>query len=172
MPNKARQSNRHERVASACFSWLFSRSCRCLLFFVVRPTASIAAMHPSPVISGPRLIGVRMPDAMRTDSFRNPNVLAVDLRPVLHVVITRTMHATRASRTLGGVVRDDFTRRSHWSPTGRTSRCCQAAGRLGSIQRLALRCLLFGLHGSFEVTAPCWQSLSFGHSAKCVMESY
>ena len=139
--------------------------------FVVRPTASIAAMHPSPVISGPRLIGVRMPDAMRTDSFRNPNVLAVDLRPVLHVVITRTMHATRASRTLGGVVRDDFTRRSHWSPTGRTSRCCQAAGRFGSIQRLALRCLLL----DFMVLSrlrPCWQSLSFGHSKKCVMESY
>ena len=52
-----------------------SRSCRCLLFFVVL-AYSIHRSH-APIASHQRATvdRVRMPDAMRTDSFRNPNVL-------------------------------------------------------------------------------------------------
>lgn len=42
--NKARQRNRHERVASACFLWLFWRSCR-LLRFIVRPWIEARRYH-------------------------------------------------------------------------------------------------------------------------------
>lgn len=58
---------------------------------------------------------------MRTDSLRHSGILAVVLRPVLHVVVTRTMHAARTGRAYGRVMGVELASRSDWTPTGRTS---------------------------------------------------
>jgi len=88
----------------------------------VRPSAApVTPMHPTPIISGPRLIGVWMPHAMRADSLRYSGILAVMLRPFLHVVVTRTMHTARMRRADRRVVSVKLASRSDGTPTGRTS---------------------------------------------------
>ena len=56
--------------------------------------ASIATVNPFHAIGWIRLVGVGVSDSVRADALCNADVLAVVLRPIFHVMVAYTMHAT------------------------------------------------------------------------------